>query len=98
MVKRYRIVSKLRFTVFMTILILVMAVFFSSMFGFNDVSGDSKTEYVKVIVAPGDTLWSIAQEYTDGSKDIRAYVYEISKVNNIESCQIYAGQEINVPI
>ena len=98
MIKRYRVTSKFRFTIFMTLMILIMVALASSLMGYNDVSGDSKAEYVKVVVSNGDTLWTIAQRYNDGSKDIRAYIDEISKLNNIESWQIYAGQEISIPI
>ena len=98
MVKRYRVTSKIRFTAFMTILILMMGIIAGSLLGYNDASGDSKAEYVKVVVSPGDTLWSIAERYTDGSKDIRAYIHEICQINNLESWQLYSGQEISVPI
>lgn len=96
--KKYRVVSKFRFTLFMIIMVLMIGITLGNILGYNDVDGDSKTEYVTVVVSNGDTLWSIAERYSDGSMDIRQLIYEISKINGIESGQIYAGQEISVPI
>ena len=96
--KRYRIASKFRFTAFMSIVVLLLGITLGSLMGYNDASGDSTQEYVKVVVSNGDTLWSIAQRYSNNSKDIRSLIYEISELNGIDSSRIYAGQELSIPI
>lgn len=98
MVRRYRIKSKFRFTVFMVLLIMVLGIMAGNLLGYNDASGDSKAQYETVIVSEGDTLWTIAERYWDKSSDLRQLIYEISKINNIESGQIFVGQEISIPI
>lgn len=57
----------------------------------------NKTEYIDVVVRPGDTLWEIAKKYSDGKKDIREVVYIISKVNEIDNSIIYSGQILKIP-
>jgi LysM repeat protein len=49
-------------------------------------------------VKPGDTLWNIAKEYTDGKKDIRKYIYNIMKENGMENPDLMPGQIIFIPI
>lgn len=48
-----------------------------------------------VTVRQGDTLWKIAQDHR-GSTEIRKYIYNIQKLNNIKS-NIYPGQELLLP-
>ena len=45
-------------------------------------------------VSANDTLWSIACEYSKG--DVREYVYNLRKLNNIDDCIIYPGQVIQI--
>ena len=70
---------------------------FNMLSGLSDVSGASNTEYTTVTVASGDTLWSIAGEYMPQYEDQREAVYIIKQANDINS-DIYAGQEIIVPL
>jgi LysM repeat protein len=46
-------------------------------------------------VKTGDTLWQIAEQYTQ--KDPRELIYEIRKLNNIAPEQLRPGQEIKIP-
>ena len=52
----------------------------------------------RVVVKPGDTLWKIARKSSDDKIDIREYIYEIQKINNIENSTIMPGDTILVPI
>jgi nucleoid-associated protein YgaU len=54
--------------------------------------------YEKVVVYSGDTLWGIASKYTDDNKDVRRTIYEIRKLNKLDSALINPGQELLVPI
>ena len=98
MTKKYRIRSKFRFTLFLSIIVLIIGITMSSLMGLNDASGDSIQEYMTIVVADGDTLWSIAEEYNDGSRDIRALIHEISVLNEIKNAEISAGQELIIPV
>jgi LysM repeat protein len=47
------------------------------------------------VVAPGDTLWSIASTQLSG--DPRAGVLTLESRNHLHSATIYAGQTLTIP-
>lgn len=98
MKKKYRIKSKLRFTLFMTIALLMFFSLAGTAFGANDVESLMKTNYSEIKVESGDTLWNLAQEFGPENKDVREVVYEICKINDISADSIYPGQTIRIPI
>ncbi|MGI6177752.1 MAG: cell division suppressor protein YneA [Eubacterium sp.] len=98
MSKKYRIKSKLRFTIFVTVCILITVFCLGSIFGADVVSGSTEKQYVTVTVQPGDTLWTIAETYADESVDVRQYAYNIAKFNGISDSTIHVGEEIIVPL
>lgn len=51
----------------------------------------------EVVVASGDTLWSIACEHNSNDEDIRRFVDRIVKYNNLESAGIRAGDILYIP-
>lgn len=62
-----------------------------------------ETEYTKLYVSNGDTLWSIASDLQDDNdyyknKDIRYIIHDIKSINNLESSNIYVNQELMIPI
>ncbi len=88
-----RIVNLPRFIISMTIIVCIIS-FFVSMLT-NVVFSATPIEYNSVIVAEGDTLWSIASEIEG---NIRENVYIIRELNNIKGSIIYVGQELVVPV
>lgn len=60
-------------------------------------SGVGASSYVVVTVAPGDTLWSIANAMADG-RDVRSVVDEIVEVNGLQNGALAAGQKIRVGV
>ncbi len=62
------------------------------------VSGYAEPDYTTVTVQPGDTLWSIAEQYGDDSSDIREYIYNIKKINNMKSSLLVENTSIIIPI
>jgi LysM repeat protein len=49
-----------------------------------------------LLVAPGDTLWSIVEQYGNG--DPREDVDTLSRLNHLHGGQIQAGQELRLPL
>ena len=84
-----RIVNKKRFVISITILMALIITLFNNCFAVK------KVETEDYIVTNGDTLWSIATEFKHEKQDIREYVYQLRKLNNID-CIIYSGQEIKI--
>jgi LysM repeat protein len=54
-------------------------------------------QYIQVIVHPGDSLWKIARNHGNKQNDIRKIIYEIKKINQLESSTIHPGQIILMP-
>ncbi|MEI7024342.1 LysM peptidoglycan-binding domain-containing protein [Paenibacillus sp. y28] len=50
-----------------------------------------------VIVAAGDTLWSIAREYGPKDADIRESVYHLKRINKLKGSTITIGQTLVLP-
>lgn len=84
-----RIVNKKRFIISITILMALIITLFNNCFAVK------KVETEDYIVINGDTLWSIATEYKHEKQDIREYVYQLRKLNNID-CIIYPGQVLKI--
>ena len=95
--KSYRIKSKLRFTIFMLIVLLFVMTLLGAAAPRNTVN-TSKVTYRTVEIAAGDTLWSLAEKYAPSARQVRKYVYEIKDVNGLETSDLYVGQLILVPI
>ncbi len=86
-----RIVNKKRFILAVTILIALIITLFSHCSAMYE-----NREIENITVSTGDTLWSIACEYKKDGQDVREYIYELRKLNNLENCTIYPGQEIQI--
>ena len=107
MKKRYYIESKFRFTAFITIMILLTSLCINGIFNFNGVYADAKEntvedyideeQYQIIRVNAGDTLWEIAEKYSNSNMDIRKAIYEISDLNNLETSELIVGQELLIP-
>ena len=94
---KYRIKSKFRFTLFMTIAMLMVFSLAGTLIGINDAESLTKATYTEIRVQSGDTLWNLADKFGPDNKDIREIVYEICKVNDISADSIYPGQKILIP-
>ena len=53
-------------------------------------------EYIDYTISKGETLWSIAGEYKGKNEDIRQYIYDIKKLNNMTDSTVYPGQVIKI--
>lgn len=62
-------------------------------------SADTDLSYISVPISSNDTLWSIAEEYyTDDCGSITNYINEIKRCNALTSDEIYAGNNIIIPL
>lgn len=96
---RYKVkdINKFKRFMFLSILLISILVFTSTL-TLNAYSKDIP-QYNYITVEEGDTLWTIASNYTEKSNtDIRKLVYEISYENNIYNASIYPGDVIRVPM
>jgi LysM repeat protein len=77
-------------------LTVVMAAGFASQSGAGQVEASTAPSYEIVVVAPGETLWSVAAAY--GSGDVQGLVNEIREANNLSGFDLQAGQRLRVPL
>ena len=71
------------------VLMLVVAITQMSAFAKKEIS----SEYFSYIVQPGDSLWSIADEF-GGEEDIRQTMHEIKKLNRLDSSSLTVGTRL----
>lgn len=74
-----------------TVLIIAVAITF---IGGNKSNWKDNCEVVKITICKGDTLSDIAERYKPSGMDYREYVYEIEKLNDMETANIYEGDTI----
>ncbi len=87
-----RIKNMKRFITFLTILFIGIS-FLTNMF-LNKVFSHEQEKYQSIMVSQGDTLWSIAS----GLKgNVNENIYNIKKLNNLDSSNIFIGQELVIP-
>ena len=98
MTRRYRVANRFRFTVFVTIMIILITTLVNFALGLNTAESLTYVEYMDLEIMSGDTLWSIAETYMSDADDIRVAVYELCKINDISADQLQAGMTIQVPV
>ena len=77
-------------------LTVVMAAGFASQSGAGQVEASTAPSYEIVVVAPGETLWSVAAAYASG--DVQGLINEIREVNNLQGFDLQAGQKLRIPL
>ena len=94
---RIKIVNKFRFTVALTIALLVACTaLFAAFGGFKAYSKDTADYHIHT-VDNRETIWSIAEQYTPKGQDVRKTVYEIKVANGIQQNVIFVGQTLKIP-
>lgn len=87
-----KIVNRKKFIRSIAIVIFLLI----AIFNVSIAKSNNEEEIIDYTIAPGQTLWSIAREYTPNSKDIRETIYEIKQLNNMTDSTIYPGQTIQI--
>jgi LysM repeat protein len=88
--------GRLARTLFVLSLTVVMAAGFASQSGAGQVEASTAPSYEIVVVAPGETLWSVAAAYASG--DVQGLVNDIREANNLKGVDLQAGQKLRVPV
>ncbi|MDO4552710.1 MAG: LysM peptidoglycan-binding domain-containing protein [Bacillota bacterium] len=98
MKRKYRIKSKGRFLIFLTVVMVIVLGATGTALG-EDFGrpGAAQTAYVAVEISAGDTLWDLALEYGPENQDVRKIVHAICQQNDIRAGEIYPGQTILIP-
>ena len=63
----------------------------------TDAAPQAASSFITVTVAPGDTVWSLANRLAAGG-DVRSLVSEIISVNSLASVDVETGQKLRIPL
>ena len=90
--------GRLARTIVVLSLAVVMVAGFAATSGANQEGpkASAPATYSVVVVAPGETLWSVAAAYASG--DVQGLVTQIREVNNLKGYDLQAGQKLRVPL
>ena len=89
-----------KYLVMVFICVMVLSCFFGKTLVMANVEESSETYnryYTELEVQSGDTLWSIAKEYSKNSgMEIREYIREIKHMNRMISDDLIAGDSLTI--
>jgi LysM repeat protein len=90
--------GRLARTIVVLSLAVVMVAGFAATSGANQEApvASAAPSYSVVVVAPGETLWSVAAAYASG--DVQGFVTQIREINNLKGYDLQAGQRLRVPL
>ena len=78
--------------------IILLSILFISIFSLIG-SGENSSNFVRHEIESGESLWSIAANYYEAKNvDLRKIIYEIKKINNLDSSVITPGKELIIPL
>lgn len=95
--KRYKLVNRARFYVFITVFLL--SIFLGLLFFVDQYAkGEGVDKYETVIIQNGDTLWNIATKYNNNKyEDLREFVYIIKKENKLFGDLLVPNNILKIP-
>lgn len=96
--RQVRVKSKLRFLLFIMLLMFGMVTGINQMLGLNEASAAVEPVYVQTSVGSGETLWDIANRYRSPEVDVRRAVYIIKCENDLTSSDVAPGMKLTIPV
>lgn len=100
--RRRRESNRIKLFAILLISAVVLLYIINVALGLSNIKGDvdvSNKGYIAIVVHNEDTLWTIADEYmNDHYYDHESFIDEVVEINHIRSNQIYAGEQIMIPV
>ncbi len=96
--RRYRVSSKIRFSIFLAFIAVLILSTYMAFVGVTDAQGDTVERYEIISVNDGDSLWTLAKNHVPKDMDIREYVYHVAKYNDVDPGDLNQGDKIKLPI
>lgn len=94
----YRITSPIRFFVFVSVCTIIAVFGIFTLLTADSTAAATVTTYRQIVVDSNDTLWSIADEYTDDSEDVRVTIDQLKEINDMSSNELQVGDVLFVPV
>lgn len=87
-----KIKNKIKFIRSIAIIVFLLI----ALFNISIAKTNTEAEYNDYTISKGENLCSIAGEYKEQKEDIRQYIYDIKKLNNMTDSTVYLGQVIKI--
>ncbi|MBS4189337.1 LysM peptidoglycan-binding domain-containing protein [Bacillus sp. FJAT-49705] len=80
-------------------IILFVLSFITALIMIIQLGGSGKSDYIKITVNEGDTLWQIAEEFSnEHTLSVKEFVVWVEQNNGILSGRIFPGDELVIPV
>ena len=86
-----------RLATFLALIVVISGVVWTLSATESDASLDAGTVAASVVVAPGETVWDIAQEYLPEGQNAHAYVARVLTYNGIDAAAVAPGTVLQLP-
>ncbi|HLS54059.1 MAG TPA: LysM peptidoglycan-binding domain-containing protein [Tissierellaceae bacterium] len=97
--RKYRIVNKTRFTLFiLSLIVLIYLVVLLTSTVVRAQEFKLAKKHLEYQIKKGDTIWNIALKYKPDKYDVRKMVYDIKEYNQLDNYYLYPGDTIKVPL
>lgn len=81
-----------------TVGVILLSILFISLFSLIG-SGENSNNFIRHEIESGESLWSIAAHYYNSNNvDLRKMIYEIKRINDLDSAIITPGRELIIPL
>ncbi|MGM0445780.1 MAG: cell division suppressor protein YneA [Bacillota bacterium] len=77
--------------------IIVLTITLITLYTINGLT-EKEVYYKNIEIKNGQTLWKIVEKEFGNDTNIRKYVYQIKKINNLENSNIRPGQVLKIPV
>ncbi|TJX16243.1 LysM peptidoglycan-binding domain-containing protein [Tissierella creatinini] len=97
--KKYLIVDVRRFFLFITAVFILISLIINVIFAYSKAYGSIQTQgFKEYYVDNGENLWNISLEYMPEGYDVRKMVFDIKRLNGMDTSFIVEGETIKIPI
>ncbi|MDR0886827.1 MAG: LysM peptidoglycan-binding domain-containing protein [Clostridiales Family XIII bacterium] len=55
-------------------------------------------QYMDVVVLPGDSLWSLADEYASDDVSLDTFIDYVIDINDLDGNTVYVGDSLKIPV
>ena len=94
---RYRRTQRASLIPFIQVLSLVLVFALPTIWGAR-IYASSPTRYDKVVVQPGDTVWSLVEHRAKAGTDVAEAAYQVASVNHLAAgTRLHPGQVLLIP-